>query len=180
MSDFHGSFSGFGMDNQLYKNNTFNPTTGTSFNFNTFQNNSSQNFQNSFNLSEENQNQHFNMNNKILNNMNFNNDIPFSNFNFNGNKKEITIMFLFFGCLSFKVKAELEEKLIDVINRFKNNFKSNECPKEFKNDLYAAICHAERVKDFNKTLLELHIIDGDSILFLNTESSAIIKKKNIF
>ena len=118
------------MDNQLYNNYTFNPTIETIFNFNTFQNNSAQNFQNNFNLGEGIQNQHFNMNNIISNNMNFNKDIPFSNFNFNGKKKEITIIFLFINSSSFKVKAELEEKLIDVINRFKNNFKNNECPKE--------------------------------------------------
>ena len=49
--------------------------------------------------------------------------------------------------------------------------------KRIINFLYAAICHAERVKDFNKTLLELHIIDGDSILFLNTEKFSDYKEE---
>jgi len=64
--------------------------------------------------------------------MNFNNDIPFSIFNFNGNKKEITIIFLFINYLSFKVKAELEEKLIDVINRFKIILKAMNVQKNLK------------------------------------------------
>ena len=174
MSDFNDSFSGFGINNQLYNNqfpnanignNCINPTTN--FNFHPFQNKSALDFQNNFNLFGGNQNQNFNMNsinnlnNKTFNNNNFNNNMHFNNFNINSNKSDITINFRFMGYLNFKVKAKLEEKLIDVIKRFKNN----ECPKEIKKNLYVALCQGNKITDFNKTLFELNIKDGENILF---------------
>ena len=178
MSNFEDSFSIFGNDNQLYNiyhdnsnkgNNSLNHITAN-FNFNTFQNNSVLDFQNNFNLFGGNQNQNCtmnnikNLNNKTFNNINNNIALPFNNCNINECEKEITINFRFINCLNFKVKAKLNEKLIDVINRFKNN----ECPQEFKNVPNVIACHGEAIQDLKKTLLELNIKDKENILFLKS------------
>ncbi len=228
MSDFNDSFSGSGMDNQLYNNYSFNankgnkclnPATAKTFNINPFQNNFAFNLKNNFNLCGGNRNQNFSMNNinnlnnknfnninfimnnlnnlnnlnnnnfnninfgmnniNNLNNKNFNNNINFNNnmllnnFNFNNNQKDITLNFRFMNTLNFKVKAKLGEKLIDVIKRFKNN----ECPKEFKNDIYAAICQGNKIQDLNKTLLELNIKDEENILIVSKYKKELDKEE---
>jgi len=168
MSNFEDSFSIFGKDNQLFNNYHDNTNEGnkglnskaTNFNINTFQNDSALNSQNNFNLFGGNQNQNCTMNNvNNLNNKTFNNinniDTPFNMFDINESEKEITLNFHFTNSLSFKVKAKSNEKLIDVINRFKNN----ECPQEFKNVPNVVACHGETIQDLKKTLLELNIKD---------------------
>ena len=129
----------------------------------------------------------FNMNNMNMNNMNMNNlNNAFNNMNINGNtplrkinseeinKKmsindpnaEIQINIRFMTAQSFKIKAKLKEKLINVINRFKNK----ECPQELKNSLSVVIKNGNQIKDLNKTLLDLNFTDGEPLLLMNNQT----------
>ena len=127
-----------------------------------------------------------NMNN--FNNFNIRNDIPFKKFNsesleqklnINDLDSEIAITFCFINSQTFKIKAKPKEKLINIINKFKEK----DCPKELKNSLSICLCHAEKI-DQNKTLFELGIKNGEQILFMNNnnkeENKEKEKKKFIF
>ena len=82
---------------------------------------------------------------------------------FNNNDTQIFIYFRFVtNPKSFKVNAKLSEKLVDIIDRFEKS----ECPKELKNCLSVCACNGNRA-DKNKTLIELGINNGDSILFMD-------------
>ena len=99
--------------------------------------------------------------NPMQNNQNmFNSQIQ--NF-FNNNNTEIVLNFRFMtNPISFKVKTRQTEKLIDIIERFKQN----ECPKELIDYLSVCACNGNRA-DKNKTLFELGINNGDNILFMD-------------
>ena len=88
--------------------------------------------------------------------------------NINGVDSEIQINFRFMNSQSFKVKAKLNEKLKDVINRFENN----ECPKELKDYLSVCLCQGQKVNDLNKTLLELNVNDDEKILFMSKQTQS--------
>jgi len=116
-----------------------------------------------------------------FNNFNNMNNMPFQRFNsenigqklnINDLDTDIEINFRFVNSQIFKIKAKPREKLIDIINRFKNN----ECPKELKNSLSVCLCHADKV-DQNKTLNELNIKNGEQILFMNTNTPEENKPK---
>ena len=94
-----------------------------------------------------------------MNNINYNNFNNFQNIN-----SEKQFYFCFMNAQSFKIKAKLNEKLIDIIN----NFKNKECPNGLKNSLNVCIIHAEKIKDFNKALYEFNIKDNDRILFIDS------------
>ena len=143
-NDFRGNM------NFINPMNCFNPMMNSMNNFNNFND----------------------MNN--FNNFNNQNNMPFQRFNsenieqklnINDLDTEIDINFRFVNSQIFKIKAKPKEKLIDVIERFKNN----ECPKELKNSLSVCLCHADKV-DQNKTLNELNIKNGEQILFMSTNT----------
>ena len=98
--------------------------------------------------------------NPMQNNQNmFNSQIQ----NFFNNNTEIVLNFRFMtNPISFKVKTRQTEKLIDIIERFKQN----ECPKELIDYLSVCACNGNR-GDKNKTLFELGINNGDNILFMD-------------
>ena len=111
-------------------------------------------------------------NNKFMFNNNFN--------NFMNNNIEISLNFRFMANPQlFTVKAKQNEKLIDVINRFKQN----QCPNELKNCLDVCACKGNRA-DKNKSLIELGINNGEIILFvennINNNTQTVYKetKKN--
>ena len=119
-----------------------------------------------------------------FNNMNLNNDFPIkklnsaeinSNINLNNinNNEDIEINFSFINSQSFPVKGKPNEKLKEVIYRFK----ILKCPKELKNSLSVGLFHANKV-DQNKTLKELGIQNGEKILFMNNQNQQ--KKKQEF
>ena len=125
-------------------------------------------------------NQMNNFNN--FNNFNNQNAMPFRKFNseniaqklnINDLDREIEIYFNFINSQKFKIKAKPKEKLIDVINRFKNN----ECPQALKNSLSICLIHAE-IADQKKTLFELGVKNGEQILFTNNNSKENKENKN--
>ena len=106
------------------------------------------------------------------------NDAPFRKMNsapVNRNNSEIQINFSFMNSQSFKVNAKLSEKLIDVINRFK----ISDCTKELREYLTGCLCHGQPVNDFNKTLLELDVKNGEQILFMKSTIEEERKKKEM-
>ena len=107
-------------------------------------------------------NYNFNNPNIMPNNQNMFGSQMLNFFN-NNNNSEIFLNFRFMANpISFKVKANLAEKLIDIIERFKQN----ECPKELIDSLSVCVCHGNQA-DKNKTLIELGINNEDFILFMN-------------
>ena len=111
-----------------------------------------------------------------FNNMNLNNDFPMkkmnsaeinSNLSINNNNEnaDIQINFSFINSQTFPVKGKPNEKLREVIYRFK----ISECPKELKDSLSVGLFHANKV-DQNKTLKELGIQNGEKILFMNNQN----------
>ena len=97
-----------------------------------------------------------NINNNIYNNFN----------NFNELNSEKQIYFRFMNGQTFTIKTKLKEKLIDIINKFKNT----ECPNELKNSLFICVIHAQKIQNLNKTLYDLNIKDKDFILFIDSPS----------
>ena len=150
-------------------NNQFN-------NFNNFNNNLSNSFNNFNNFNNNNFNASFN-NNNIDNNplRKFNSAEITQKMNINNFDSEIQINFRFINSQSFKINAKQNEKLIDVINKFKNN----ECPKELKEELTACICQGERIKDLNKSLSELNIRNEEPLLFMKDKSEEDKKKEEM-
>ena len=130
--------------------------------------NSPRNNQMNFMLNNNIINQPFPNPNPLMNMMNFNtlaNNMMFAYFlNFmNIKNNNISIKFIFMAnSQSFKVNAKQTERLIDIINRFKNNG----CPNDLKSYLSICVCNGN-VVDKNKSLIELGINNGDSILFMN-------------
>ena len=86
------------------------------------------------------------------------------NNNMNGlnNNNEISMKFTFMGAQVYFVKAKFNEKISDVIQRFK----ISQCPEDLKNQLKTPI-HAGTKINIEKTISELGIKNGDIILFIN-------------
>ena len=172
--------------NNMNFNNNFNRENSVNSLSNQFQNlnlHNNMNLNNNINL---NNNRKFcrpvcKMSSPNINNINFN---PFNNFcsnniNINGisNNTQITMKFSFTCSLVFYVKARLNERLCDVIERFKKN----ECPKELRNDISVVLHGGEEIIDKNKTLSELNIKDGNIILFIikhKKEKNKVYGKKD--
>ena len=152
INNCNNPFNNFNNFNNL--NNSFN-------NFNNFNNN---NFNASFNN---------NMDNNPF--RKFNSGEITQKMNINNFDSEIQINFRFINSQSFKINAKQNEKLIDVINKFKNN----ECPKELKEELTACICQGERIKDLNKSLSELNIRNEEPLLFMKDKSEEDKKKEEM-
>jgi hypothetical protein len=96
------------------------------------------------------------------NNMNFFNN---NNNNINSNT-EITLKFAFTGAQVFMVKANLNEKVSEIIERFKNR----QCPEDLINQLKHCF-HSGLKIDKEKTLSELKIKNGDIILFIQEDNN---------
>ena len=94
------------------------------------------------------------MNNNLMNFNNFMNNI--------NNNSEIKFKFAFMMAQAFNIKAKPNEKLSDVIERFKNN----ECPNQLKQHLSIPVHGGQKINDINKTLSEIGIKNGDLILFI--------------
>ena len=165
------------MNNNIRKSNTFKGNINFMNNMvnlsNSFDNMSQNNLQNSWNSNNNtinNQNQYsINRANSSNINFNVNNNVMINNFvnkNISNNNNEITIKFAFMACQVFNIKAKLNEKLCDVIKRFKDN----ECPNQLKEHLSIPLHGGQPIKDQNKTLSELGIKNQEIVLF-------IIKKK---
>ena len=156
-----------------------NPMNNLQQSFNNFGGNMTPNQMNinPLNMSVNNFNINNNFKASLNNNININMiDAPFRKMNsapVNHNNSEIQINFNFMNSQSFKVQAKLSEKLIDVINRFK----ISDCPKELREYLTACLCHGQPVNDFNKTLLELDVKNGEQILFMKSTIEEERKKK---
>ncbi len=158
-----------------------NPMNNLQQSFNNFGGNMTPNPMNinPLNMSVNNFNINNNFKASLNNNININmNDAPFRKMNsapVNHNNSEIQINFSFMNSQSFKVNAKLSEKLIDVINRFK----ISDCPKELREYLTGCLCHGQPVNDFNKTLLELDVKNGEQILFMKSTIEEERKKKEM-
>ena len=163
--------------------NSFNNMNNMNMDLNNFgncfnnMNNMNMNMNNLANSFNNMNNMNMNMNNlaNSFNNMSINDNFPLKKFNseeiqnkmnINNLDSQIQINFRFISSQSFKVNAKQNEKLIDVINRFKNS----ECPKELKNSLTIVLCHGEKVKDLQKTLFELNIQNNEQILFMDNRT----------
>lgn len=129
--------------------------------------NSPRNSQMNFMLNNNIINQPFPNPNPMMTMMNFNalaNNMMFAYFlSLMKNDNNISITFRFMANYKcFKINAKQTERLIDIINRFKNNG----CPNDLKS--YLNICvYNGNVVDKNKTLIELGINNEDSILFMS-------------
>ena len=77
---------------------------------------------------------------------------------------EIKLKFTFVNAQSFLVKCEKNEKLSEVINRFKQT----QCPKKLKDLLDIPLYGGQKV-DKDKTISELGIKDNQIILFISTK-----------
>jgi hypothetical protein len=97
------------------------------------------------------------------------------NMSINDCNSEIQINFRFTSSQIFKVNAKPNEKLIDVISRFK----ISDCPKELKDELSACLCQGKKVEDFKKTLLDLNIKNGEQLLFMKSQSEENRKKEEM-
>jgi hypothetical protein len=171
MNNLQQSFINFGgnafqMPNNINNINNMNPIDQLNMSIN----NLSINFNNNNNFN-------FPFNNNINNNQfkKFNSEEISSKMNINNFDSEIEINFRFMNSQSFKINAKLDEKLIDVINKFKNN----ECPQALKDQLSACICKGNVVQDLNKTLSELNIQNGEGLLFVKNESEEDNKKEEM-
>ena len=171
MNNLQQSFINFGgnafqMPNNINNINNMNPIDQLNMSIN----NLSINFNNNNNFN-------FPFNNNINNNQfkKFNSEEISSKMNINNFDSEIEINFRFMNSQSFKINAKLDEKLIDVINKFKNN----ECPQALKDQLSACICKGNVVQDLNKTLSELNIQNGEGLLFVKNESEEDKKKEEM-
>ncbi len=92
---------------------------------------------------------------------------------FNSNN-EITIKFSFMASNKYFVKCNQNEKLSEVIERFKNN----ECPKQLKESLSIPIYGGLKVNP-EKTLSEIGIKDGELVLFIIKKENGESKTKKI-
>ena len=155
----------------MFPQNMFNNQPNNFYNYGGNLNsprNSPRNNQMNFMLNNNIINQPFPNPNPLMNMMNFNtlaNNMMFAYFLnlMKNNNNNISIIFRFMANSKyFKVNAKQTERLIDIINRFKNNG----CPKDLKSYLNICVCNGNLV-DKNKTLIELGINNGDSILFMN-------------
>ena len=144
-------------------------------NMNVFWNNNINNMNNRMNNLKN------NFNNNGKNNLNkcFSNENIFSNnpitkkpIGINPNNK-ITIRFAFMASNVFPVKCKLNEKLSEVIERFKNK-----CPQQLKEQLSIPIYKGLTINP-EKTLSEIGIKNGEIILFIKTKKDGETKKKKI-
>ena len=68
----------------------------------------------------------------------------------------------------------MNEKLIDVINRYKNI----KCPKELKNSLNFPYFNGQQIET-DKTLFDIGINDNDVIYFINKENQDLKEEEGI-
>ena len=68
----------------------------------------------------------------------------------------------------------MNEKLIDVINRYKNI----KCPKELKNSLNFTYFNGQQIET-DKTLFDIGINDNDVIYFINKENQDLKEEEGI-
>jgi len=199
MNSFICGFPNNSMPNLQQNFNNFGGNTNQMFNMNNMSinpmlmnnmNNMNINQMNPMNMCGNNFNNPFNNN---MNNFNcsFNNNMNMSmdentfrkfnsapinqNMSINDCNSEIQINFRFTNSQIFKVKAKPNEKLIDVISRFK----ISDCPKELKDELSACLCQGKKVEDFKKTLLDLNIKNGEQLLFMKSQSEENRKKEEM-
>ena len=196
MNSFICGFPNNSMPNLQQNFNNFGGNTNQMFNMNNMSinpmlmNNMNINQMNPMNMNVNNFNNPFNNN---MNNFNcsFNNNMNMSmdentfrkfnsapinqNMSINDTNSEIQINFRFTNSQIFKVKAKPNEKLIDVISRFK----ISDCPKELKDELSACLCQGKKVEDFKKTLLDLNIKNGEQLLFMKSQSEENRKKEEM-
>jgi phage tail tube protein FII len=115
--------------------------------------------------------------NNLQNNMNMMCNInnlanDFGNMNLgNNNNSEIKLKFTFVNTQSFLVKCKMEEKLSDVIDRFKKT----QCPSNLK-DLLDVPVFGGKKADINKTLNEIGVSNNQIILFVSTKK--IVEDEN--
>ena len=79
---------------------------------------------------------------------------------------EINIIFAFTTTQTINFKAKSNERLSDILNRFKNN---SQCPEKLKNEIFYCYHNGSKVY-MDKTLEESGIKDGDRILIIIKES----------
>ena len=201
MNSFICGFPNNSMPNLQQNFNNFGGNTNQMFNMNNMSinpmlmnnmNNMNINQMNPMNMCVNNFNNPFNnnMNNfncSFNNNMNMNmsmdentfrkfNSAPINqNMSINDCNSEIQINFRFTSSQIFKVNAKPNEKLIDVISRFK----ISDCPKELKEELSACLCQGKKVEDFKKTLLDLNIKNGEQFLFMKSQFEEKRKKEEM-
>jgi hypothetical protein len=127
-------------------------------------NNNNMNF--GFGMNNNNINCGMGMNNNMNMMCNMNNlQNAFGNMNFgNNNNSEIKLKFTFVNTQSFLVKCKMDEKLIDVINRFKKT----QCPINLKDLMDVPVFGGKKV-DVNKKLFELGLGNNQMILFVSTK-----------
>jgi hypothetical protein len=83
----------------------------------------------------------------------------------NNQEQKITMKFTFLNSSIILVEGKLNEKFSEVYERFK----TNQCPDSLKNyNTYAL--HETNLVQYDKTLAENDIKDGDPILFFNTNT----------
>ena len=159
--------------NQMNTNNMnmnqMNPMNMSFNNFNTPFNNMN-NFNCSFN---NNMNLNMSMDNNTF--RKFNSAPINQNMSINDSDAEIQINFRFTNSQIFKIKAKPNEKLSDVISRFK----ISECPKELKDELTACLCQGKQVEDLNRTLLDLGVKNGEQFLFMKSQFEEKRKKEEM-
>ena len=159
--------------NQMNTNNMnmnqINPMNMSFNNFNTPFNNMN-NFNCSFN---NNMNLNMSMDNNTF--RKFNSAPINQNMSINDSDAEIQINFRFTNSQIFKIKAKPNEKLSDVISRFK----ISECPKELKDELTACLCQGKQVEDLNRTLLDLGVKNGEQFLFMKSQFEEKRKKQEM-
>jgi hypothetical protein len=89
----------------------------------------------------------------------------------NNQDQKITMKFTFLDKSIILVEGKLNEKFSEVFNRFKEN----QCPESLKKyNTYAL--HETILVEFDKTLAENNIKDGDPILFINTKTLEPLRK----
>ena len=79
---------------------------------------------------------------------------------------EINIIFAFTTTQTINFNAKSNERLSDILNRFKNN---SQCPEKLKNEIFYCYHNGSKVY-MDKTLEESGIKDGDRILIIIKES----------
>jgi hypothetical protein len=89
----------------------------------------------------------------------------------NNQDQKISMKFTFLNKSIILVEGKLNEKFSEVFNRFKEN----QCPESLKKyNTYAL--HETILVEFDKTLAENNIKDGDPILFINTKTLEPLRK----
>ena len=181
MNDIQPNFSMNNPINEMNCNNNQNMANNNIINSVNININNNINFYNNFNyLNNYFDNSNYDDMNNLSNSFN-NISIPTNSddFSFGNNltnksskntmqpiSSEINILFSFTTTQVFNVSGRLNEKLSNVINRFKNTL----CPEQLKGNLERCIHNGSKL-DIEKTLKESGIKNGDRILFLENLSN---------